>query len=198
MFGGDGGFSHFSLLRLLSHEDGDIDEEQLVRCSSNPQTQNQVHCKFELNRLPSTAATGSKSLSAHTTHQRLQTLTLTEHHRSPNLDSLNLDAKKKMLANPVEWKEPTEPRSEPAEPLDSPHESPISKRKFLFAKKAVHTNFRVDIREHAPIFFAPCPGPLRKLQFSFCKASLLLTACGMSNGSRSVIDLRIWDNYHYK
>ena len=54
-------FSHFSLLRLLSHEDGDIDEEELVRCSqSNPQTQNQVHRQFELNRWPSTAAPGSK------------------------------------------------------------------------------------------------------------------------------------------
>ena len=51
LFGGGGRFSHFSLLRVLSHEDGDIDEEDLlVRCSSNPQKQNQVHyCQFELN-----------------------------------------------------------------------------------------------------------------------------------------------------
>ena len=89
------------LLRLLSHEDGDIDEEELVRCSSNPQTQNQVHCQFELNRWPSTAAPGSKSHPAHdATHQ------------SPNVDQLNItevqiSMVKKKNAGKFSWTERT-------------------------------------------------------------------------------------------
>ena len=37
LWGCGGKFSHFSLLRLPSHEDGDIDEGELMRCSSYPQ-----------------------------------------------------------------------------------------------------------------------------------------------------------------
>ena len=103
--------------------------------------------------------------------------------QSPNVDQLNITevqisiesrCKKKMLANPVEWKEPTEP------PLWTIWTTGFTSRKsdletkILFAKKAVHTNFRVDIREHAPFFSHLVPGPLRKLQFSFCKTSLLV------------------------
>ena len=139
-----------------------------MRCSSNPQTQNQVHCKFELNRLPSTAATGSKNHSAHATHQ------------SPNVDQLNItevqisiesrckNLKKKCWQIQLNGKNQPNHRSEPAEPLDSPHESPISKRKFCSRRR-----LSTRTREHAPFFSHLVPGPLRKLQFSFCKTSLI-------------------------
>ena len=160
MFGCDGGFSHFSLLRLLSHEDGDIDEEELVRCSSNPQTQNQVHCKFELNRLPFTAATGSKSHSAHATHQ------------SPNVDQLNITEvqisiesrckKKKCWQIQLNGKNQPNHRSEPAEPLDSSHESPISKRKFC-SQRRLSTRTFVWIFANMRHFFAPRPRAFAKI-----------------------------------
>ena len=46
-----------------------------------------VHCQFELNRFPSTAAPGSKSHPAcHSPKSKRRSTVLAEHHRSPNLD----------------------------------------------------------------------------------------------------------------
>ena len=118
----------------------------------------------------STAAPGSKSHPA--CHSPKPKRWSTEHHRSPNLDG------KKMLANPVERKEPTEPPFWTSWTTGFTSRKSDLETKNLFAKKAVHTNFRVDIREHAPFFSHLVPGPLRKLQFSFCKTSLMtLSAC---------------------
>ena len=130
----------------------------------------QVHCKFELNRLPSTAATGSKSHSAHATHQ------------SPNVDQLNItevqiiqtvdriSMQKKCWQIQLNGKNQPNHRSEPAEPLDSPHESTISKRKFCSRRRL---STRTFVWIFAPFFSHLVPGPLRKLQFSFCKTSLI-------------------------
>ena len=166
MFGCDGGFSHFSLLQLLSHEDGDIDEEELVRCSSNPQTQNRVHCKFELNRLPSTAAAGSKSHSAHATHQ------------SPNVDQLNnievqisieSRCKKKCWQIQLNGKNQPNHRSEPAEPLDSPHENPISKRKFCSRRRLFTRTFVWIFANMRHFFRTSSPGLYENCNFRFAK-----------------------------
>ena len=87
----------------------------------------------------------------------------TEHHRSPNLDG------KKMLANPVERKEPTEPPFWTSWTTGFTSRKSDLETKNLFAKKAVHTNFRVDIREHAPFFRTSSPGLYENCNFRFAK-----------------------------
>ena len=61
--------------------------------------------------------------------------------------------------------------SEPLEPLDSPHESPISKRKICSRRRPSTRTF-VWIFANMRHIFAPCLEFIRKLQFSFCKTSL--------------------------
>ena len=119
-----------------------------------------------IDRRRSTAAPGSKSHPC---------MPLTKVQTSINWTSPKSKSRwKKMLANPVEWKEPTEPPFWTSWTTGFTSRKSDLETKNLFAKKAVHTNFRVDIREYAPFFSHLVPGPLRKLQFSFCKTSLLL------------------------
>ena len=132
-----------------------------MRCSSNPQTQNQVHCEFELNRLPSTAATGSKSHSAHSTHQ------------SPNVDQLNIIEvqisiesrckKKKCWQIQLNGKNQPNHRSEPAEPLDSPHESPISRNENFVREEGCPHELSCGCSRTCAISFAPRPRAFTKI-----------------------------------
>ena len=98
----------------------------------------------------------------HATHHKSKRLS-SEHHRSPNLDG------KKMLANPVERKEPTEPTFWTSWTTGFTSRKSDLETKNLFAKKAVHTNFRVDIREHAPFFRTSSPGLYENCNFRFAK-----------------------------
>ena len=165
LWGCGGKFSHFSLLRLPSHEDGDIDEGELMRCSSYPQ-----------NAKSSPLPDRNESIAVYCCNRfkKPSCMPLTRvQQTSINWTSPKSKSKKKMLANPFERSEPTEP------PLWTSRTTGFTSRKSdletknLFAKKAVHTNFRVDIREHAPFFSHLVPGLIRKLQFSFCKTSLI-------------------------
>ena len=185
LFGGGGRFSHFSLLRLLSHEDGDIDEEELVRCSSNPQTQNQVHCQFELKRWPSTAAPGSKSHPA--CHSPKSKRWSTEHHRSPNLDG-------KKNAGKSSWTERTNRTTVLNQLNHWIHLMKVWSQNEKFVRQEGRPHELVDIREHAPFFSHLVPGPLRKLQFSFCKTSLKSHHLNFSNcpGILSLFDKWAW------
>ena len=74
-------------------------------CAALPvrKTQNEVHCQIERNRLQCTAATGSKNhpAAAHQSPANVDQLNITEVHISMR--------KKKLLANPFERSEPTEP-----------------------------------------------------------------------------------------
>ena len=150
------------MLRLLSHEDGDIDEEELVRCSSNPQTQNQVHCQFELNRWPSTAAARFKKPSCMPL-TNVQTLI---NWTSPKSKSR---WKKKCWQIQLNGKNQPNYRSEPAEPLDSPHESPISKRKICSRRRPSTRTFVWIFANMCHFFRTSSLGLYENCNFRFAK-----------------------------
>ena len=131
-----------------------------------PANANQVHCQFELNRWPSTAAPGSKSHPA--CHSPKSKRWSTEHHRSPNLDG------KKCWQIQLNGNNQPNHRSEPAEPLDSPHESPISKRKICSRRRPstrtfvwIFANMRHFSRTSSPGLYENCN--FRFAKRPFCK-----------------------------
>ena len=129
LFGG-GRFSQFSLLRLLSHEDGDTEEEELVRCSSNPQTQNQVHCQLPVR-------TESIPVCCCTRFIKPSCTPLTEVQTTINWTSPKSKSRweKKCWKIQLNGKNQLNHCSESAEPLDSPHESPILNRKICSRRR---------------------------------------------------------------
>ena len=73
-----GKFSHFCLLDCLLMKTVTSTKESWCTALPIRKTQNQVHCQIEMNRLPSTAATGSKTI-LHAAHQN-----------PANVDQLNI------------------------------------------------------------------------------------------------------------
>ena len=87
--------------------------------------------------------------------------------QSPNVDQLNitevqLSMGKKCWQIQLNGKNQPNHRSEPAEPLDSPHESPISKRKICSRRRPSTRTF-VWIFANMRHFFAPRPRAFTKI-----------------------------------
>ena len=88
-------------------------------------------------------------------------------HQSPHVDQLNItevqiSMGKKCWQIQLNGKNQPNHSSEPAEPLDSPHESPISKRKIC-SRRSPH-ELSCGYSQTCAIFSHLVPGPLRKLQ----------------------------------
>ena len=84
----------------------------------------------------------------------------TEHHRSPNVDRISMQ--KKCWQIQLNGKNQPNHCSEPTEPLDSPHESTISKRKFC-SRRRLSTRTFVWIFAKVRHFFAPRPRAFTKI-----------------------------------
>ena len=132
-------------------------------CTALPirKTQNQVHCQIEMNRLPTTAATGSKNHPAFHSSKSSKRRS-TEHHRS-------LNRKKKCLQIHLNGVNQLNRCSEPAEPLDSPHESPISKRKNCSRRRPSTRTFVWIFANMRHFFRTSSPGLYENCNFRFAK-----------------------------
>ena len=104
-------------------------------------------------------------------------------HQSPNVDQLNItevqiSKKKKCWQIQLNGKNQPNHRSEPAEPLDSPHESPISKRKICSRRRQstrtfvwIFANMRHFFRTSSPSLYENCNFRFEKRPYSFRSSS---------------------------
>ena len=153
----------FALLRLLSHEDGDIDEEELVRCSSNPQ-----------NAKSSPLPVRTESMAVDLLLHQVQKAILHATHQSPNVDQMSItevqiSMEKNCWQIQLNGKNQPNHRSEPAEPLDSPHESPISKRKICSRRRPSTRTFVLIFANMRHFFRTSSPGLYENCNFRFAK-----------------------------
>ena len=107
--------------------------------------------------------------------QQVQKAILHATHQSPNVDRLNITEvqismqKKKCWQIQLNGKNQPNHRSEPAEPLDSPHESPISKRKICSRRRPSTRTFVWIFANMRHLFRTSSPGLYENCNFRFAK-----------------------------
>ena len=120
--------------------------------------------------------------------------------QSPNVDQLNITevqisiesrCKKKFWQIQLNGKNQPNHRSEPAEPLDSPHESPISKRKFCSRRRLSTRTFVWIFANMRHFFRTSSPGLYENCNFRFAKRPYCLLSNTVHVVTSSILCTRI-------
>ena len=161
LLGCGGKFSHFSLLQLPSHEDGDIDEGELMRCSSYPQ-----------NAKSSPLPDRNESIAVYCCNRFKKTILHAAHQSPANVDQLNItevQIEKKMLANPFEQSEPIEPLLWTSRTTGFTSRKSDLKRKFCSRRRLSTRTFVWIFANMRHFFRTSSPGLYENCNFRFAK-----------------------------